>query len=298
MLIRPLSIIARYIDNLDLMLKCIHHEQTLTNAQKAGFVWILAGILMTGQLNWDAFERKSGKQCKASRLRWLFHHAAIPWQVLLRASVRYLIKYYNVQSVSLLIDDTHKKRAKSTKKIDKSHKIKDKSTGGYCNGQQIVFLVVSTPLVTFPVGFHFYQPEPAQTAWHKENKRLKKRQVSAKNRPKRPVLDTSKYPTKEMLALALIEAFVEHFPDIKVVSVLADALYGTGRFMDKASSLTQGAQVVSQLRQNQVVYSRNSRTKVSTYFKRQPGVKTHLTIRGGEEKQVTLLGARLRIRAT
>ena len=43
------------------------------------------------------------------------------------------------------IDDTDKKRSKSTKKISYAHKIKDKGSGGYIMGQSLVFLVLITP---------------------------------------------------------------------------------------------------------------------------------------------------------
>jgi len=38
---------------------------------------------------------------------------------------------------------------------------------------------------------------------------------------------------------------------IEIQCILADALYGTGKFLDRASSLFDGAQVISQLRENQ-----------------------------------------------
>jgi hypothetical protein len=41
---------------------------------------------------------------------------------------------------------------------------------------------------------------------------------------------------------------------------LADALYGTGKFMGKASALTGATQVVSQLRSNQLVFSRGKKS--------------------------------------
>lgn len=72
-----------------------------------------------------------------------------------------------------------------------------------------------------------------------------------------PLCDLTKYPTKQMLALDMLREFVTAFPDIKIKSVLADALYGTDEFMDKASAITSGAQVVSELRSNQRIASKN-----------------------------------------
>ena len=89
----------------------------------------------------------------------------------------------------------------------------------------------------------------------------------------------------------------EDFPEVKIKGVLADALYGTGEFMEKASAITGKAQVVSQLRSNQKVASRNSEATVKEYFSRQKGVETQLVIRGGKSKRVTMLSARLYAKA-
>jgi len=42
----------------------------------------------------------------------------------------------------LVIDETNHRRAKKTKRIHKTHKQKYKKTGGYVNGQTIVFLLL------------------------------------------------------------------------------------------------------------------------------------------------------------
>lgn len=56
--------------------------------------------------------------------------------------------------------DTGKRRSKRTTRIAGIHKIKDKTTGGYYNGQELVFLVLVTDTITFPIGFRFFVPDP------------------------------------------------------------------------------------------------------------------------------------------
>jgi hypothetical protein len=41
-------------------------------------------------------------------------------------------------------------------------------------------LILVTPVVTIPVGFGFYQPDPALTVWYQSEKKLKKQGVSKK----------------------------------------------------------------------------------------------------------------------
>ncbi|MGO0305082.1 hypothetical protein ACTL6P_00465 [Endozoicomonas acroporae] len=64
----------------------------------------------------------------------------------------------------------------------------------------------------------------------------------------------------------MIQAFQRHFPDINVTGILADALYGDAHFMDGASSVFSGTQVVSQLRWNQMVIYKNKEVNLKTYF--------------------------------
>ena len=101
------------------------------------------------------------------------------------------------------------------------------------------------------------------------------------------------------MALDVIQAFQQQFPDISVTGVLADALYGDPHFMDGACSVFSGIQVVSQLRWNQKVIHKNKEVNLKTYFDRYlgPSVEKTLTIRGEKEQKVTVLAARLKVKA-
>jgi len=297
MLIRSLSVVTEFIDALSESLKTIKPSAHLSRQQKIGLALILVGILVTETLNWALFERRSLKQAKRGRLCWLFYHAKIAWDLLLQASIRNILADYGIEGGVLAIDDSAKRRSKHTCKIPDAHKVKDKASGGYFNGQEMVFMILITEIATLPVGFRFYTPDPALSAWRQNDNALKRRGVAAKQRPSRPQPDHARYPTKQALALELLREFVTAFPTLTIKGVLADALYGTGAFMDEAATITGGAQIVSQLRANQCVASRNSQTDLTRYFARQPGVATDLLIRGGLSKPVTMLAARLRVKA-
>ena len=297
MLIRSLPVVTDFIEALSESLKTLKPSAELTRKQKLTLTLILVGMLVTETLNWAAFERRSLNHAKAGRLRWLFGSAKIAWESLLQASVRNILSAYGIREGVLGIDDSAKQRSKSTTKIADVHKVKDKATGGYFNGQALVFLVLITDVATFPVGFRFYVPDPTLSAWRTQDKVLKRRGIPTQQRPPRPQPDHVRYPTQHALALELLREFVMAFPEITLKGVLADALYGTGAFMDEAAAITGGAQIISQLRSNQQVASRNSRTSVTRYFTRQSGVETALLIRGGEAKPVTMLAARLKVKA-
>lgn len=297
MLINQLPLVTLFIDQLSESLESISPNARLSRCQKSGLCIILIGLIITESLNWAAFSRRSLNQAKPSRLRWIFYYSKISWQKLLQASIKNIIKHYGITHGTIAFDDSDKQRSKKTTCINGAHKVKDKATGGYFNGQELIFMILVTDLVTFPIGFQFYVPDPALSAWRKENKKLKRQGKSKEYRPKQPKPDDVNYPKKQDVALSLLQEFVDNFPDIKIKAVLADALYGTQDFMDNAALITDKSQVISQLRANQIVSSRNSTTSLSRYFSRQSGIKCKLVIRGGKTQTVTMLAARLYVKA-
>jgi hypothetical protein len=163
------------------------------------------------------------------------------------ASVRVILRHHGITSGSLVIDDTDNQRSKAAKALAHLYKLRDKESGGYIWGQSLVFLLLVTPKISIPVGFVFYQPAPELSAWYTKEKILKKQDVPPKQRPPKPA-PNPQYPTKQQLALRLLEAFKGHHPDIRIHCITADALYGTAPFVDSASALFGGVQVLSQIR--------------------------------------------------
>jgi hypothetical protein len=60
----------------------------------------------------------------------MFRKSKIPWEILFQVSVRIILQRYGITEGNIGIDDTDKKRSKSTTKISYVHKIKDKPSGG------------------------------------------------------------------------------------------------------------------------------------------------------------------------
>ena len=252
------------------------------------------GILLTNTVCWAAFQCAGLGNYQLGALSWMFRHSKLSWDVLLQASVSLVLRHFKITSGVLAADDSDHRRAKKTSKIHAAHKIFDKKTGGYFNGQCIVFLLLVTPIVTLPVGFWFYRPDPKQIAWRKEDERLKRLGLKKPERPVAPALDPA-YPNKAEIVLQLIEKFRAAHPAVKVSAVLADALFGTQAFMDGASKRCRNAQVISQLRGNQTVMSGHRTQSLDDYFSTHPGVGQRIRIRGGKEVVATIGSARLHV---
>ena len=265
----------------------------LTSKQRRWLSFCLMGILLTNSVCWTRIERVSLGGYTFHALSWMFRRAKlISWNFLFHMSVRVILKEYGITYGNLVLDDSDKKRSKKTTRIAGVHKLKDKASGGFIMGQNIVLLLLVTGTVTVPVGVAFYQPDPVRSKWVKDDKDAKKKGVPKKDRPVEPTRNLS-YPTKLELGLKLLKEFKQWHGHIKVKAILADALYGAVTFVNDAQALFHGVQVISQLRNNQNVRSRNRTLSVEEYFRRHPDVRANLTVRGGKEIPVLIKSARI-----
>ncbi|MCX6990681.1 MAG: transposase [Chlamydiae bacterium] len=234
MIANALGFIKSYTDLLNESLKGV--GGSLTKSQKAWLAFCLTAMIFTNSINWKAWERWSGGRYSDSALSKMLRKALIPWDRLLLASTRLIISRYGVKEGVLVI--------------------KDKKYDGYFNGQNLIFLLLVTDKITFPVGFSFYQPDPVLKEWKDKNQELKKLNVSKKERPEQPVKN-AKYPSKLEIALDLLRVFFQNHPSLKIKCILADAFYGSANFVKTASEMHGGVQVISQIRSNQLI--RNKR---------------------------------------
>lgn len=293
----PASFIKAFVDDLNIVLGELKPNAKLTRIQRFWLGFCLTGILLVNAISWKKFERASLNMYKASALSWVFRHSKIFWDGLLIASVKLIFKQHNITKGSLNLDESDRARSKRTPRLYKTYKQKDKKTNGYVNGQTIVLLLLVTETVTIPVGFAFYMPDPALSAWRKEDERLRKDGVPKNQRPSEPQRNTQ-YPTKHALALELLQSFKDNHSEIKINVILADALYGTGSFMDDASAIFDSVQVISQLRKNQNIQYLGKKINLETYFNSiNKGVKQTIFIRGKKQETVISSSARLKVDA-
>jgi len=292
----PLPFIKEFIQTLNQALKEQPPNAGLSQRQCGWLGFCLMGIVITNSVCWVKFERASLGRYSLGALSWMFRRSKIPWKRLLQLSIEIILKRYGLTQGCLALDDSDKRRSKVTQKIAGVHKLKDKASGGDMMGQCLIFLLLITPKVTIPVGFAFYEPDPALSAWYKRNKSLKKSGRPAKQRPPKPPKNP-RYPSKQELALELLKEFERNHPQVKVKCVLADALYGTCPFCQNACSLFGGVQVINPRRSNQNINYRGKKQSVESYFSKYPGTAQTIRIRGAEPQQVTVGSARLTVGA-
>ncbi len=290
----PLPFIQDYVTRLNEAIKIWCPERELSRTQQYWLSFCVMAIMVTNSVCWSRFQKVGKGQYRIAALSWMFKKSRIPWENLLQLSVSMILKRYGITEGYLGIDDTDKKRSKSTRKIGYLHKIKDKPSGGYVMGQSIVFLVLITPKVTIPVGFSFYMPDPALKVWLDNDRKLKKNGIKKAFRPTKPGRDPH-FPKIPQIAISLLEQFKSNHPEIRIRCIFADALYGTREFVDNASMLFDGAQVISQIRANQLVQFRNKKRPVKTYFESFTGTDQVIRVRGDKQIPVSIGSARLHV---
>lgn len=291
-----LPFIENFIKDLNASLAELDPVNSLTKTQARWLSFCLMGILVTNKICWSRFYRASLGKYKISALSWMLKGSKIFWEHLLTHSILLILKKFKITSGCLVIDDTDKRRSKKTTKIYKAHKIFNKSTNGYCNGQSIVFLFLVSRQASIPVGFRFFCPDINLQEWEKKDKAWKKEGKKKADRPKAPARDVN-CPTKSDLAISLLEEFGKNFPWFNVDSILADALYGSSDLVTRANKIYPKTQFISQLRSNQIVIVKNKKISVSEYFKKYKGVHREITVRGSYKKNVTLYAARLTVKS-
>jgi hypothetical protein len=293
----PVHFIKSFIEDINDALKELKSSAALSRTQITWLGFCLTGILLVNSVCWAKFERASLGNYKMSCLSWMFRHSKIAWTLLFVASVKHILKQHKITEGVLVVDESDRSRAKRTKRIHKAYKQKDKKTGGYVNGQTIVLLLLVTDSINIPVGFAFYMPDPALKAWKKEEEKLKKQKVTKKERPIEPKRNPH-YPTKVQIALNLLQTFHDNHTDVHVQAILADALYGENKFLNPASDIFNGVQVISQLSKTQNIWDRNTKKSLDYYFNRiNKGVSQSIRIRGGDKVTITASSARLKVDA-
>lgn len=280
-------------------------ERVLSRRQSYFIALMISAMLLLRELCFASMARAMMKLCQPKALSWMLHRSKIPWEQLWIAALTVLFKTFKVTRGYLVIDDTFRARSKNTKKIFGVFKTIDKITGGYFKAQNIIFITIVTPIFTIPIYFWYYRPDPDYAAWEREDKKLRKK-LPKINRLKAPKRNLEKYPSRNGIAILLLKKAKEIMDKIsnatnepiKIQSILADAAYLSKETTKGAKESFPKSQFVSQLKKNQISYSkRGIKKNIEKYFANIPAKKDVIKIRGCKEKTIHYCSARLFIKS-
>ena len=153
---KPAPFVSALVKAVDEAIRTHNPSHGMSTIHRAWLAFCVTTVLVTSSICWARFERASLGSYSLAALSWMFRHSKIPWDELLVASVRVILRHYSLNSGSLVIDDTDNKRSKSAQTLAHLYKLHDKESGGYVWGQSLVFLVLVTPKISIPVDFACY----------------------------------------------------------------------------------------------------------------------------------------------
>jgi hypothetical protein len=218
----PAPFVRAFVEAVDDAIRAPHPSHAMSATPRAWLAFCVTAVLVTNALGWARVERARLGTYALAALSWRFRHRKMPWDTLLVASVRVILRHHDITSGHLVLDDTDNPRSKSATARAHLDTLREKESGGDLWGQSLVLLVVVTPQISLPVGVVFYQPAPALSAWSKQEKALTKPGVPQQQRPPTPV-SNPQYPPTAQLARRLLEAFKAHHAHIRGHCLMADA---------------------------------------------------------------------------
>jgi hypothetical protein len=288
--------VTAFLDAVAAVIEEHHPGHGLSALHRARLACWVTASLGTNAVCWARFERASLGTYALAALSWMCRHAKRPWELLLVASVRRLLRHDGRTHGGRVVDETDKQRAQSAPNIASRHQLRAKERGGCILGHSLVFLLCVTPKITLPWGVAFSLPAPERTAWDQPERTRTQQGVPRPHRPPKPPPNPPD-PTTHALARRWFQPGNAQPPDRPVPGVVADALAGTAAFVAEAAPIGAGGQVISQLRRHQKVRADKRESQGAEYGATPPARPQQRRLRGGDEVGASVGSARFSVSA-
>ena len=112
---KPAPFVSAFVAAVDAAIRAHQPHHALSVTQRAWLAFCITAVLVTNSMCWARFERASLGTYAMAALSWMFRHSKIPWEHLLVARVRVILRHHGITSGNLIIDDTDNPRSKSAK---------------------------------------------------------------------------------------------------------------------------------------------------------------------------------------
>src|SRR3989475_11730241 len=136
---KPAPFVRAFVGAVDEAMRAQSPRHGMSAMQRTWLAFCVTAVLVTNSICWARFARASLGTYSLAALSWMFRHSKMPWDELLVASVRVILRHYGLTCGSLVIDDTDNPRSKSSKALAHLYKLRDKESGGHVCGQNLVF---------------------------------------------------------------------------------------------------------------------------------------------------------------
>src|SRR5262245_33405064 len=134
---KPAPFVSACVAAVDDAIRAHQPHDGRSTIQQIWLAFCITAVLVTNAICWARFARASLGTYALAALSWMFRHSTLPWDALLVASVRVILRYPGITSGHLMIDDTDNARSKAAKALAHLYKLRDKESGGYVWGQSL-----------------------------------------------------------------------------------------------------------------------------------------------------------------
>src|SRR5215831_9213719 len=100
---KPAPFVSAFVNAVDQAIREHNPSHGMSAMQRAWLAFCVTAVLVTNSICWARFERASLVTYSLAALSWMFRHSKIPWDELLVASVRVLLRHYSLTCGSLVI---------------------------------------------------------------------------------------------------------------------------------------------------------------------------------------------------
>src|SRR5881398_1912244 len=114
---KPAPCVRTFVDAVDDAIRAYHPSHAMSATQRTWLAFCVTAVLVTNAICWARFERASLGTYALAALSSMFRHSQMPWDQLLVASVRVILRHHGLTWGTLVIDDTDNPRSKSAKAL-------------------------------------------------------------------------------------------------------------------------------------------------------------------------------------
>jgi hypothetical protein len=101
-LAKPAPFVSAFVEAIDDALREQHPSHPMSATQRAWLAFCVTAVLVTNSICWARFERASLGTYALAALSWMFRHSKMPWDHLLVASVRVILRHHGITSGTLV----------------------------------------------------------------------------------------------------------------------------------------------------------------------------------------------------
>jgi hypothetical protein len=109
--------VSAFVAAIDDAMRAQPPRHTMAATQRAWLAWWVTAVLVTNASCWARFERARLGTYALAALSWMLRPSKMPWDHLLVARVRVILRHHGLPSGTLVIDDTDNARSKSAKAL-------------------------------------------------------------------------------------------------------------------------------------------------------------------------------------